>query len=210
MGEGGPDTDNTDMAVSDALLGRMASVLSTHHDSCPSLPSPGPTQSKEPSAFSSLDKLQTTDLIDPRIRVIPVDSVASTPSSCDSPPLYRSLELPPCASTSHCSAINEDYLIPNNEIPLYYSPFPHKDFTASESCSLVLPGFGSKSNLSDSQSAILAICRICHMPGDEDEILISPCRCAGTLQFIHNTCLQVKFVYLSFVCFITYNSVVDL
>lgn len=50
----------------------------------------------------------------------------------------------------------------------------------------------SKSSLSDSSSAIIAICRICHMPGEENEILITPCRCAGTLQFIHNTCLQVS------------------
>ena len=48
---------------------------------------------------------------------------------------------------------------------------------------------------SETSSAMLPICRICHMPGeldDEQEMLISPCRCAGTLQFIHNTCLQVR------------------
>ena len=57
----------------------------------------------------------------------------------------------------------------------------------------------SKSSLSDSSSAIIAICRICHMPGEEDEILITPCRCAGTLQFIHNTCLQVR-IYIRRFC----------
>ena len=48
-------------------------------------------------------------------------------------------------------------------------------------------------NKSDSVSMNLNICRICHMPGDDtSEGLISPCRCAGTLQFIHNTCLMVS------------------
>ena len=50
------------------------------------------------------------------------------------------------------------------------------------------------SEKSETSSAVLPICRICHMPSeleDEQEMLISPCRCAGTLQFIHNTCLQV-------------------
>jgi len=51
----------------------------------------------------------------------------------------------------------------------------------------------NKSHMSfnDGASLNLNICRICHMPGEDgEEILISPCRCAGTLQFIHNTCLQ--------------------
>ncbi len=55
-----------------------------------------------------------------------------------------------------------------------------------------LPTVNTSAEKSETSSAILPICRICHMPGeDEDEMLISPCRCAGTLQFIHNTCLQV-------------------
>ena len=67
-----------------------------------------------------------------------------------------------------------------------------------DSMSLVLPGpqchCDSKSQLSmlsDTNSALLPICRICHLPEDGGDILISPCRCAGTLQFIHNTCLMV-------------------
>ncbi|KAK2145634.1 hypothetical protein LSH36_667g00021 [Paralvinella palmiformis] len=66
-----------------------------------------------------------------------------------------------------------------------------------DSMSLVLPGpqchCDSKSQLSmlsDTNSALLPICRICHLPEDGGDILISPCRCAGTLQFIHNTCLM--------------------
>ncbi len=60
-----------------------------------------------------------------------------------------------------------------------------------------LPTVNTSAEKSETSSAILPICRICHMPGeDEEEMLISPCRCAGTLQFIHNTCLQVGAFYL--------------
>ena len=78
-----------------------------------------------------------------------------------------------------------------------YSPLPMLPFGESSalSCSaLKLPAYDSKSNLSETASALLAICRICHQPGDEYDILISPCRCAGTLQFIHNTCLMVSLI----------------
>lgn len=53
-------------------------------------------------------------------------------------------------------------------------------------CSSVL---ASKQNLSEASSMLLPICRICHMPEDEAN-LIRPCRCAGTMQFIHNSCLM--------------------
>ncbi|XP_064626161.1 E3 ubiquitin-protein ligase MARCHF4-like isoform X2 [Lineus longissimus] len=43
---------------------------------------------------------------------------------------------------------------------------------------------------SENASIIFPICRICHQPGEEHEILISPCRCAGSLQYIHNNCLM--------------------
>lgn len=34
------------------------------------------------------------------------------------------------------------------------------------------------------------ICRICHCEGDEDSPLITPCRCTGSLHFVHQACLQ--------------------
>jgi hypothetical protein len=39
---------------------------------------------------------------------------------------------------------------------------------------------------------LLPICRICQMPGDAQDPLFSPCRCSGTLGFIHFTCLKVS------------------
>ncbi|ELU00080.1 hypothetical protein CAPTEDRAFT_225460 [Capitella teleta] len=65
----------------------------------------------------------------------------------------------------------------------------------SDSCSTFLPSyttslnFDSKSNLSETNSTLNPICRICHMTGTESDGLISPCRCAGSLQYIHSTCL---------------------
>ncbi|XP_029474942.1 E3 ubiquitin-protein ligase MARCH1 isoform X2 [Rhinatrema bivittatum] len=34
------------------------------------------------------------------------------------------------------------------------------------------------------------ICRICHCEGDDESPLITPCRCTGTLRFVHQTCLH--------------------
>ena len=47
-----------------------------------------------------------------------------------------------------------------------------------------------------SASSLRPLCRICHLSGDingngEDQ-LISPCRCAGTMQFVHTSCLVVR------------------
>ncbi|XP_012513863.1 PREDICTED: E3 ubiquitin-protein ligase MARCH8 isoform X1 [Propithecus coquereli] len=33
-------------------------------------------------------------------------------------------------------------------------------------------------------------CRICHCEGDDESPLITPCRCTGSLHFVHRTCLQ--------------------
>ncbi|XP_059145105.1 E3 ubiquitin-protein ligase MARCHF9-like [Physella acuta] len=32
-------------------------------------------------------------------------------------------------------------------------------------------------------------CRICQVPGEKDDILVSPCRCSGTLKYVHYFCL---------------------
>ncbi|XP_078396916.1 uncharacterized protein marchf1 isoform X2 [Cetorhinus maximus] len=34
------------------------------------------------------------------------------------------------------------------------------------------------------------VCRICHCEGDDDSPLITPCRCTGTLRFVHQACLH--------------------
>ncbi|XP_075203478.1 E3 ubiquitin-protein ligase MARCHF1 [Anomaloglossus baeobatrachus] len=34
------------------------------------------------------------------------------------------------------------------------------------------------------------ICRICHCEGDDENSLITPCRCTGTLRFVHQGCLH--------------------
>ncbi|XP_073462183.1 E3 ubiquitin-protein ligase MARCHF1 isoform X2 [Aquarana catesbeiana] len=36
----------------------------------------------------------------------------------------------------------------------------------------------------------LEVCRICHCEGDEENPLITPCRCTGTLRFVHQACLH--------------------
>ena len=99
---------------------------------------------------------------------------------------YQTLALPP--QSSAISVSHSDTDATRTEMEAFEFEPPPSIYPSSLNIPSLLD---SKSSLSDSTSAIIAICRICHMPGEEDEILITPCRCAGTLQFIHNTCLQV-------------------
>ncbi|KAF5301200.1 hypothetical protein FQR65_LT08935 [Abscondita terminalis] len=41
----------------------------------------------------------------------------------------------------------------------------------------------------DKSSIISIVCRICY-DGDKDEAIITPCRCKGTVAFVHRTCLE--------------------
>ena len=65
------------------------------------------------------------------------------------------------------------------------------DYSMPPDCAILVPPADSKSNVSDSTSAYMPICRICHESAIFEN-LISPCRCAGSLGFIHNTCLMVS------------------
>ncbi|EHB08858.1 E3 ubiquitin-protein ligase MARCH1 [Heterocephalus glaber] len=42
----------------------------------------------------------------------------------------------------------------------------------------------------DDESDHVEACRICHCEGDEESPLITPCRCTGTLRFVHQSCLH--------------------
>ncbi|KAM6362228.1 E3 ubiquitin-protein ligase MARCHF1 isoform 2-T2 [Alca torda] len=44
--------------------------------------------------------------------------------------------------------------------------------------------------LYDDWSDDLEVCRICHCEGDDESPLITPCRCTGTLRFVHQACLH--------------------
>ncbi|XP_071375805.1 E3 ubiquitin-protein ligase MARCHF1-like, partial [Centroberyx affinis] len=50
-------------------------------------------------------------------------------------------------------------------------------------------GLGTASRTSITPSA-QDICRICHCEGDEECPLIMPCRCTGSLRFVHQACLN--------------------
>ena len=59
----------------------------------------------------------------------------------------------------------------------------------------VLPlrhSYSEPSLTTSASTASMPICRICHMPSEERAELISPCRCAGTMQYIHTACLMVS------------------
>jgi len=83
----------------------------------------------------------------------------------------------------------------NANLPTAFSPLALSESKAScmsDSCSLILPParLVALDQKSETNSSMMPICRICHMPEDDIEILISPCRCSGSLKFIHNTCLM--------------------
>ena len=53
----------------------------------------------------------------------------------------------------------------------------------------LVSGFSvSSSSLSDPNAPM---CKICHMNAKENDPLISPCRCSGTMQYMHCGCLMV-------------------
>lgn len=54
-----------------------------------------------------------------------------------------------------------------------------KEMSTDEKCS---PG--------DLILAAVSFPRICHCEGDEESPLITPCRCTGTLRFVHQSCLH--------------------
>ena len=45
---------------------------------------------------------------------------------------------------------------------------------------------------SDAGTDLLPVCRICQLPGDKEDFLFSPCRCSGTMMFVHYLCLLVS------------------
>jgi hypothetical protein len=55
--------------------------------------------------------------------------------------------------------------------------------------SLVTQFSVSSSSLSDPNAPM---CKICHMNAKENDPLISPCRCSGTMQYMHCGCLMVS------------------
>ncbi|XP_043554847.1 uncharacterized protein march1 isoform X2 [Chiloscyllium plagiosum] len=77
-----------------------------------------------------------------------------------------------------------------------------KDFTGQKGTSRVFEGGTainpeSHGSASPTQRQTLddyrddgEVCRICHCEGDDDSPLITPCRCTGTLRFVHQACLH--------------------
>jgi hypothetical protein len=70
----------------------------------------------------------------------------------------------------------------DNESPTISSPLLATDDHTTRKTSL--------SSTSSKSSDCPDICRICHCEGTNDEPLISPCLCLGTMQYLHQSCLQ--------------------
>ncbi|XP_078262977.1 E3 ubiquitin-protein ligase MARCHF1-like isoform X5 [Rhinoraja longicauda] len=63
----------------------------------------------------------------------------------------------------------------------------NKDMEASSPTTGTAPWSQPRTSVSPSTQDI---CRICHCEGDDDSPLITPCRCIGTLRFVHQACLH--------------------
>lgn len=66
-----------------------------------------------------------------------------------------------------------------------------------------ISGSASAAQLSIASSfgdSSLPICKICHTAAKPDDPLISPCRCTGTLRYIHCGCLMVFIKLLFLIC----------
>ncbi|XP_053477054.1 E3 ubiquitin-protein ligase MARCHF8 isoform X2 [Ictalurus furcatus] len=75
-----------------------------------------------------------------------------------------------------------------NEKPLGHSASRSSNISKAGSPSSVNAPIGfSRTSVTPSNQDI---CRICHCEGDEDNPLITPCHCTGSLRFVHQACLQ--------------------
>uniref|UniRef100_H3AD72 RING-type E3 ubiquitin transferase n=1 Tax=Latimeria chalumnae TaxID=7897 RepID=H3AD72_LATCH len=95
-------------------------------------------------------------------------------------------------NTEFASHFEQDEVIKNN----YNEP-------GSGAHTLAIPGNGVPFSSEDKETNALQtqvidddwpddldICRICHCEGDDESPLITPCRCTGTLRFVHQSCLH--------------------
>ncbi|KAG2466825.1 MARH1 ligase, partial [Polypterus senegalus] len=97
----------------------------------------------------------------------------------------------------------------NNALVMYpeSSSLPEEDKATSKFCADGLPDASAHNkplifNLQrkgdllhtdddeDDDDEDLEVCRICHCEGDDESPLITPCRCTGTLRFVHQSCLH--------------------
>lgn len=68
-----------------------------------------------------------------------------------------------------------------------YTNDKKEDDSATKTEQSIIEKVSSKSSLSSSQTLM---CRICHCEETSEQYLISPCYCAGTLRYVHQSCLQ--------------------
>lgn len=100
--------------------------------------------------------------------------------------------LPFGVSQAHSNPSSRNFLsprsVPSNEDDDYSpeeEPFMSRSFPQC-------PSAAQLSVTSSNSDPTLPTCRICHLPAGDDDNLISPCRCSGTMQYIHNGCLMVS------------------
>ncbi|KAH3697604.1 E3 ubiquitin-protein ligase MARCHF8-like isoform X2 [Dreissena polymorpha] len=77
-----------------------------------------------------------------------------------------------------------------NRVPVH-GPFRGNIVSSNSNMSRQLSSCGySSMTMSETGTDMCAICRICQMPDSDRDPLISPCRCAGSLKYVHTMCLK--------------------
>ncbi|CAM1329054.1 Uncharacterised protein g9915 [Pycnogonum litorale] len=92
--------------------------------------------------------------------------------------------------TPSCSGSKQNDDLYNVHISISATPYIHHKVLNDLKNS---PSIGS--SLTDGGN--VPFCKICHLPASIDDPLISPCRCSGTMQFIHCNCLMRWLAYSS-------------
>jgi len=101
-----------------------------------------------------------------------------------------------CLSDS-VSVISAEELMQRREALKIFSSEQSVVLSASRSLSL-LPNMVINYELtpfSSTISSLSPLCRICQCCAEADNVLINPCRCDGSLKYIHATCLLVSILF---------------
>ncbi|XP_039179878.1 E3 ubiquitin-protein ligase MARCHF1 isoform X6 [Crotalus tigris] len=97
-------------------------------------------------------------------------------------------EKSPGRSTSRSSNISKKFpLNCSNLLEIFRTTVLRSLHQASSPTTGTAPGSQSRLSVCPSTQDI---CRICHCEGDDESPLITPCRCTGTLRFVHQACLH--------------------
>ena len=154
--------------------------------------------SKESSIFSQLRSQQTQSSCEPSGLKASTSGKVCPTSSSSSSPLTTAPTVTTTSSTPHRYALQDfspHHSVCKGHLNRHRNSHNHNPNTItcrpiSETSSVAQLSLSSSSSSLESDPLSPA-CKICHLNAKEGDPLISPCKCAGTMQYIHCGCLMV-------------------